>query len=318
MAITVLPRNYNPWTASLPGFFQNLVFQKMSQKFEAGQAEKSREFEAEEGKKTRSAQMERKLLTQKPGTITQLKVDDSQGKPIYLNVRPMPDGSLQYLGTGTRFKPGVTANINLPDMTKRTKGELEGRIVQGQDTLAKLDRVEKLFKDEYLEYAGKGKAWLQDVGSKLGMPTGKFLEGYKQWASEVDAHTLLWRKFITGVAGGPKEMEAIERTTINTKYDSPASYRAKAKQIRIMTDAQIKRDKELLAKGFNLRQMSPEDRAKIAEQYPIEDYGYEEIEIPKGKETGTYTPGKLYEDAGGNQMRFGGYDRNGKPVWEQP
>ena len=255
-------------------------------------------------------------LTQgmKPGAITHLKINDEQGKPVFVAVRQNQDGSLQEIGRGTRFKPGET-NVNIDTMTKRTQGDLEADIVQGQDTLAKLDRVEELFKPEYLEYAGKGKAWLQDIGSKAGLKTGEFLAGYKKWAAEVDAHTLLWRKYITGVAGGPKEMEAIERTTINTKYDSPASFKAKSEQIRIITNAQVKRSKDLLSKGFDLEKMSPEARAAVVQQYPIENYGYKELEIPGGKPRAEYTPGKLYEDAKGDKMRFEGYDNSGKPVW---
>ena len=64
--------------------------------------------------------------------------------------------------------------------------------------------------------------------------------------------------------------------------------------------------------------MPPETRAKVTEQFPIEDYGYEEIPIPPGKDSGKYNIGSTYEDAEGNQMRLDGYDNNGKPVWVKP
>jgi hypothetical protein len=47
MAITVLPQFRNPWVESLPGYMQNMVLQRLSQKFRAGEAEKQREFQGE-------------------------------------------------------------------------------------------------------------------------------------------------------------------------------------------------------------------------------------------------------------------------------
>ncbi|MDA3834241.1 MAG: hypothetical protein PF495_12690 [Spirochaetales bacterium] len=161
-----------------------------------------------------------------------------------------------------RYKSSTNVNINTPDMSKRTQADLESEIVQGKATLDKTSRVRGLYSPEYLEYAGKGTAYLQDIGSKLGMNQGDFLKGYKQWAAEVDAHTLMWRKFITGVAGGEKEMEAIERTTINTKYDSPASFEAKLDQIERMTVAAITRSEGLLSRGFDIKKMTPEQITK--------------------------------------------------------
>ena len=51
--IQVLPRSYNPWTQALPGFLQQMVFTKMSQKFQKSQTEERRKFAAEELKEQR-------------------------------------------------------------------------------------------------------------------------------------------------------------------------------------------------------------------------------------------------------------------------
>ena len=324
-----LPQHRNPWMEQLPQFVQQLAFQKIGQKFQEKQTTQQQSFREQEIEEQRG--YDKQLTKEQREYVTSERV---AGQESRLNLELAKDpglakidgdktvflfnkksGMLYDTGIPTKKSSGVTQNVNVDTMTKRTQGDLEADIVQGQDTLAKLDRVEELFKPEYLEYAGKGKAWLQDIGSKAGLKTGEFLAGYKKWAAEVDAHTLLWRKYITGVAGGPKEMEAIERTTINTKYDSPASFKAKSEQIRIITNAQVKRSKDLLSKGFDLEKMSPEARAAVVQQYPIENYGYKELEIPGGKPRAEYTPGKLYEDAKGDKMRFEGYDNSGKPVW---
>ena len=42
--IVQLPRNYNPWTQALPGMLQNMVLQKLGQKFQDKQSTKRQEF----------------------------------------------------------------------------------------------------------------------------------------------------------------------------------------------------------------------------------------------------------------------------------
>jgi hypothetical protein len=315
---TVVPQFRNPWVQSLPQFLQNVALNKMAYRFKASEGQKGRDFHAEEAMRQR--EYESGLL---PGQRAFELQKQAAGKEVWGNPVEMTiQGKKVFLqksnlGKVRQISSGATPSTNVSvynDMTKRTQGDLEESIVMGGDTLAKLDRVNELFKPEYLEYAGKGKAWLQDKASKFGLETGKFLEGYNAWKMEVDAHTLLWRKFITGVAGGPKEMEAIERTTINTKYDSPA----KEKQLRILTEAKIKRAKDLLSKGFDIQKMSPEQRARVVKDYPIKNYGYKEIEIPKGQTKREYDVGAVYEDASGNQMRLSGYDKKGNPIWEKP
>jgi len=58
MAITVLPRNVNPWVAQLPQFVQQLAFQKIGQKFQEKQLEKEQSFREEELKKQRDFRTE--------------------------------------------------------------------------------------------------------------------------------------------------------------------------------------------------------------------------------------------------------------------
>ncbi len=43
MAITILPRDYNPWVQALPSFLQNITLQKMSQRFQSKQDEKRKQ-----------------------------------------------------------------------------------------------------------------------------------------------------------------------------------------------------------------------------------------------------------------------------------
>jgi len=58
MAITVLPRNTNPWVAQLPQFVQQLAFQQIGQKFQDKQLEKRQSFREEELAKQRDFRTE--------------------------------------------------------------------------------------------------------------------------------------------------------------------------------------------------------------------------------------------------------------------
>ena len=59
MAITVLPRNVNPWVAQLPQFVQQLAFQKIGQKFQESQADKRQKIYEQENETQRETDRKR-------------------------------------------------------------------------------------------------------------------------------------------------------------------------------------------------------------------------------------------------------------------
>ena len=226
----------------------------------------------------------------KPGEVKEFKVGDNIITGIYTGNQGDKLGDLPgwvpVISAG-RYKPGVNVNI---DMSPKTKADLEGQIISGMTILDNLKRIDKIYTPEFLTYKGQGKAWLQEKGSKLGFDVGEFVGKREKWKMEVDQQMLKWRKFITGVAGGEKEMQKIEQTTLNAQ-DSPATYEAKRKQIEIMTRASIARADWLRKKGFgDVSAMSPSERSKLLAQYPLEDFGYEDVltETEEGKETYEY------------------------------
>jgi len=156
------------------------------------------------------------------------------------------------------------------DMTTKTKGDLEEKIISAGDTLDMLERVGSLYKPEFLQYQGKGQAWLENKLSKLGLSEAEFARKRAKWAVEVDTYSLLFRKFITGVAGGEKEMEMIEKVTLNTRYDSPAQHEAKMEYMPMLAEAALKRAMYLRQKGFKTaEEASLEEKEKAAELYPF-------------------------------------------------
>jgi len=194
-------------------------------------------------------------------------------------------------------KPSSVTVNNTVDMTPRSQGTLEENIINADEVLASLDRIDESYKEEYLTYKGKAKAIGADILSKAGSKKADaFIEDREKWKTLVDEQTLKWRKFITGVAGGEKEMETIEKTTINTKYDSPAGFRSKLKLRREVVEADKKRSQELLRKGFDVTKMNESDKKRILGDNPLENYGFKAKGIPVDKETAK----QIMLDAGGD------------------
>ena len=193
----------------------------------------------------------------------------------------------EWVDSGLEAKPETQVSI---DLNKRTQGDLQAQIIEGTDTLYKLKQAEELFQDSYLEYGGKGLAWIQQKASKLGIRDPKsYLAEYSKWKTIVDTHTLLWRKFITGVAGGEKEMEIIEKSTINTKWDDPIMFRNKLAQIKEITKAAINRATYFLKQGVDISKLTQEERDKLSSANPLESFGYV---APGDKADFEYIPGK--------------------------
>jgi hypothetical protein len=353
--LTYIPPRRNP----MMGFLQNLALMRIGHNMKmeetdrriaaasaaaAAQQQEQRQFEQGQAKKKEGAKMavagHKPQPSPGPAGVGGVGVADPSREGFFYNPvtqqvhkrkadfaktawqaflrKPRTDEEIVDFAQKLKTSPTTNVNVNL-DMTKKTQADLEGEVVQGKGTLDMLKRVKGLYKREFHEYLGKGKVLARDIGSKLGVPAGKFHAAYRKYALEVDKQTFLFRKFITGVAGGEKEMTAIEKLTLNTKYDSPDTAEAKMAQMEIMTNAQIKRAQDLLSAGIDVRKLNPQQRAQMAEKFPIENYGYKDIDMPGDREKPSeYAPGAIYEDAEGKQMRFDGYDRQGKPIWSAP
>ena len=176
-----------------------------------------------------------------------------------------------YLNVKKASASKITTNVDT-GLRPTTQTNLEENIISGEKNLDMLARLDEMYDENFLEYTGKTQAVAEDYLSKIGMSKGEYLQKRAKWASEVDTFTLLWRKHITGVAGGPQEMKAIEKTVINTKYDSPAKYKAKREQMEIMTKAAVAKDKAYLANGIDLKKMKHEQRAVISQTDPLSNY----------------------------------------------
>ncbi|MHC4748400.1 MAG: hypothetical protein ACYTFW_00865 [Planctomycetota bacterium] len=228
-----------------------------------------------------------------------------------------------------RYKPETNVNVNV-DMTKKTQGELEGEIRKSTESIAMADRLIGAAKPEYFEIPNQAQMHISKALERGGVAkwkTKKQSEYFTFWKM-VRQESLKERKWFTGVAGGEKEMADIEATTPNMG-DSYTAFISTLENRKALNEAARKRAMAWLDKGVNLRKLTPEQRAKLLEDDPLDNYGWhgalsggkaEEQHgvIDRDVSQGKFVPGKLYEDAEGVQMRFTGYDQDGSLLWSEP
>lgn len=171
-----------------------------------------------------------------------------------------------------RYKPQTTVNVNT-GLTKKTQGELESQIVEGSDLLNDLQDIKLMTKPEYLTWGTRAGMKLKEWESKAGV-SDKFstdLADYQAWKKRVDTRMLKWRKWVTGVAGGPAEMQRIEKTTLNTS-GSFEEFVSTWNEMDRMTRAAIRRANIFLDQGIDVRKLTQKQRAELFATAPLSNY----------------------------------------------
>ena len=127
------------------------------------------------------------------------------------------------------------------DLTKKTVGQAEETIIKGGDLLSNLETQGLLFKDEFLETKGKVKYKILLEKDRLASITKvplkqderQYINAYSAWQQTNLQYFNNYRKLITGVAAGEKEIGWLQES-IPSEKDTPSTYKAKLKnQIRI-------------------------------------------------------------------------------------
>jgi hypothetical protein len=127
------------------------------------------------------------------------------------------------------------------DLTKKSMGKTEETIIGGNELLANLENQKLLFKDEFLDYKGKLKYELLLKKDKAAGFTGvpltieerQYVNSYSAWQQTNLQYFNNYRKLITGVAAGEREIGWLQES-IPSELDTPNTYRAKLdNQIRI-------------------------------------------------------------------------------------
>ena len=174
----------------------------------------------------------------KPNLQTFVSKDGTQQKLINTNT---PAGlrqaeELAKLGF-TVITKGVQAG-NASDLQKSSKSSLEKEIKTGYVLAEDLRIMKYSFKPEFLTIAGKAKFKIfkerdRLIPGSLNLQEKQYVSSYGVWDANSNQFFNRYRKEITGVAAGEKEIGYL-KTSIPSDSDSPTVYKAKLdNQIKI-------------------------------------------------------------------------------------
>ncbi len=137
----------------------------------------------------------------------------------------------------TKFTQGVTST-SVDGLSKGASTEVDKQIVSGELLLGELEYTQNVFRDEFATYPGQVKykalKALERTNPKALSQTDKqYISSYSRWEQASLQYFNQYRKLITGVAAGEKEIGWLE-SSIPSAKDSPSIYKAKIKnQIEI-------------------------------------------------------------------------------------
>jgi hypothetical protein len=153
-----------------------------------------------------------------------------------------PDGSLE-VSYGAAGGGGGLDKI----MTRK----MQGGIMDDQDTLDSLTYTESLYEDDFGTRQGRVGAWTTGELEKLKIADpSEFGARHDTWLSQQRQFFNQYRKWVTGVAGGEKEMNWI-RESIPNADDAASRYRAKMAAIKMKTRKLLARKAAALREGIN-------------------------------------------------------------------
>jgi len=169
------------------------------------------------------------------------RVPDVQGAPVY-----------------EKPERPVRVQLDVSGLQKPTVTKLEDAIIDADNQVAQFNEALPMFKPEYLEYWGKGKAEYQKYAEKAGISIDtKFLKERTAWYQQSKSQFLAYRKWITGVAGGEKEMKEIAKSFPDPDNNSPTEYKANLVQARKWT--MKLRNRLMLLRGLGIDKPTKED-----------------------------------------------------------
>jgi len=143
-----------------------------------------------------------------------------------------------------KISQSVTGKTTSDLVPKKTKTDIDQKLMTEYEFRDSFETIDVLFDPKYVTYLGKGEAFILGEAQKLGFKTSKdqdnYLSKFGEWKSEVLKNSNQYRKYITGVAAGGKEIKLLAGTIANPD-DAPSVFRAKINAARILNDQNIKR-----------------------------------------------------------------------------
>ena len=167
-----------------------------------------------------------------------------------------------------KVSQSITGKTTSDLVPKKTAGKLDEEIMNSENFAITLENIDVMAEDKFMTYMGQGEAWLTGQAQKLGINTSKeandFVNRYSAWKSDVLKNTNQYRKYITGVAAGGKEIVLLKNSIANPD-DPPSVFKAKVKTQRIMNDIITRRNKAYKALGVG--EMTLDSEGKPSGKY---------------------------------------------------
>lgn len=115
-------------------------------------------------------------------------------------------------------------------LSKQNITDVQGKLMEKRDSFKQIKGIIKNFDPDAFSLSGRVAekyATVKDYLGKASVEDKALLDRRTEQQQNIDTLFLQWRKFITGVAGGEREMEDIRKTILNTKL-SPEQAKAAA------------------------------------------------------------------------------------------
>ena len=130
----------------------------------------------------------------------------------------------------TKFSQGVTS-ASVDGLSKGAGTEVDKSIVSGELLLGELEYTQNVFRDEFATIPGQVKYKTlklleRTAPGKLTTENKQYIASYSRWEQASLQYFNQYRKLITGVAAGEKEIGWLE-SSIPSAKDSPSIYKAK-------------------------------------------------------------------------------------------
>lgn len=158
------------------------------------------------------------------------------------------------------FTIRTNADQTVPAVTKKTQGEIEGKIISGKEQIARMTAIYNEFKPEYQEIGTRLKASWTGFKAKLGKDVpkedaSKLIE-YKKFTRKAIENINLYIKELTGAQMSEKEADRLRLAQPDPgenwyQGDDPITFKAKMDDVLKMSRAAVARYEYYRSKGLS-------------------------------------------------------------------
>ncbi len=218
-----------------------------------------------------AAEKGKQFSAQLPGGKKISLVVNPQGQVVDPVTREHVPGAVKAPTRQVVGKPG--------DFTKKTAGEIEKKLIDAQEGLARLKSIRDKLNPKFLQFPAKLKSALLAQKEKLGFAISdedkKSLSEFAKFKRNAASNLNRYIKEITGAQMSEKETVRLTRAVPNAGVglfdgDSPTVFKAKMDEAIANIEASARRFHHLRENGFISEGERPSE--DLVEQFPLDDF----------------------------------------------